>query len=98
MEKLFGDWSEKYPIINSGVSAGPLVLFNPSGDTLVISPMTEFMSASYYHDFSDKSYNLGIMSGVNEIPEKFVCDFVVYYSDRGINKVILKNINLKVTK
>ncbi len=88
LEKVLGDLSERYPMLNSGAAAGPLVLFNSKGDTLVLSQMTEFMSTSVHHDFSDKSYNFGIMSGVNDIPEKFVCDFVVYYSDVGVNKVI----------
>jgi len=90
MEKVLGDLNERYPMLNSGASAGPLVLFNPTGDTLVLSQMSEFMSTSSYHDFVDKSYNFGIMSGVNEIPEKFACDFVVYYSSEGVNKVIVK--------
>ena len=87
LEKVLGDLSERYPMLNSGASAGPLVVFNPKGDTLVLSQMSEFMSTSSYHDFVDKSYNFGIMSGVNEIPEKYACDFVVYYSGEGVNKV-----------
>lgn len=88
MEKTFGDWTEWFPSLNSGPSAGPLILFNTEGDSLVISQMNEFMATSAYHNFKESSYHWGIMSGVNEIPEYFSCDFIVYYSDNGINKAM----------
>jgi hypothetical protein len=90
MEKTFGTWNAiSYTNdIQDGLAGGPLILFQPSGDTLVISQMTQFMSTSMQHERYFGGYlNFGVMSGVDTIPENFSADFLVYYSQKGINKV-----------
>lgn len=87
MEKLFGSLAEIWPNINTGPAAGPFVLFNPKGDSLVISQMNEFMASSTYYDYFRRIYSWGLLSGINQIPENYACDFIAYYSKDGINKV-----------
>jgi hypothetical protein len=71
------------------IAGGPLVLFNEEGDTLVISPMSNFMSASMEHNiFIGGSLSFGVMGGVNTIPENYSVDFIVYYGSEGINKAM----------
>lgn len=89
MEKLYGKWNGVTSSINDGLQGGPLVLFNPGGNTLVISQMTQFMATSMQHNkFSGGNLNYGVMSGVDAIPDNYACDFVVFYSNKGINKVM----------
>lgn len=88
MEKLYGKWDDMAHI-NGGLSGGPLVLFNTLGDTLVISSMSQFMSTSMQQDrYEGGILDFGIMAGVDQVPAKFSADFVVFYSDKGINKVV----------
>lgn len=88
MEKTYGRWDAQSSSINGGLSGGPLVLFNAKGDTLVIAPMSQFMTASMQRDqFAGGFFDFGIMSGVNSIPPNYSVEFVVSYSDKGINKV-----------
>jgi hypothetical protein len=86
MEKLFGKWNALTSHINDGIAGGPLILFNTNGDTLIISQMSQFMATSMNHNkLVGGSLNYGIMSGVNQIPKNFSADFMVYYSDKGVN-------------
>ena len=39
---------------------------------------------------SGGSLNYGIMGGIDVIPKNFSVDFLLYYSDKGINKVCFK--------
>lgn len=71
---------------------GPLVLFNRNGDTLVISPMSNFMSTSSQlilnkQDGGVSSLNFGVMGSANVITPDYSLDFIVYYGNQGINKV-----------
>lgn len=95
MEKLYGKWNDLTSNINDGLAGGPLLLFNPQGDTIIISQMSQFMATSMQHENHAGGYlNYGIMGGVDSIPQNFTADFLVYYSDKGINKVIsLQNLN-----
>lgn len=87
MQKLFGSLNDRFLIMNDGISGGPLVLFNTKGDALVISPMNEFMSASSKQNVKERTMSFGVMSGVDEYPKNYACDFIAYYSENGINKV-----------
>lgn len=87
MEKILGNLAEIWPNINTGPAAGPFVLFNPQGDTVVISQMNEFMASSTDYDFFRRTYSWGLLSGINEIPANYACDFIAYYSEDGINQV-----------
>ena len=90
MEKTYGKWNILTSHINDGIAGGPLILFNTNGDTLIISQMSEFMVTSLYHNkYLGGSLNYGIMGGIDQIPTNFTVDFLVYYSDKGINKVFV---------
>ena len=91
MQKLFGSFNDNFLIMNDGISGGPLVLFNTRDDALVISPMNEFMSASSKQSITERTLSFGVMSGVDEYPKEYACDFIVYYSANGINKVHIQN-------
>jgi hypothetical protein len=92
MEKLYGRWDDLTSQINDGLSGGPLVLFNTAGDTLILSQMSQFMATSMQHEkFSGGYLNFGIMSGVDTIPANYSADFLVFYSNKGINRVTFFN-------
>ncbi len=84
MEKVYGKWNIFTNQINDGITGGPLILFNPTGDTMIISQMSEFMAGSMKKD--GLSLNYGIMSGVDSIPRNYSIEFAIYYSSNGINK------------
>ena len=88
MEKLYGKWNNETAFLNDGLSGGPLLLFNTNGSTIIISSMSNFMSASIKHDKLIKgTLDYGIMSGVDTIPSNFSVDFMMFYSDDGIKLV-----------
>ena len=89
MEKQFGKWNSLTMHINDGIAGGPLILFNPvTKDTLIVSQMSEFMATSMKHNqFLGGSLSYGIMGGIDEVPADYSADFLVFYSDKGINKV-----------
>jgi hypothetical protein len=71
---------------------GPLLLFNSKGDTLIISQMSQFMVTSMENEEkAGGSIGYGIMGGIDQIDSNFSVDFLLYYSDKGINKVKAKN-------
>jgi hypothetical protein len=63
------------------------VIFDKEANTLIISPLTEFMAASSWHE-GDSGGNIywGIMGGVDEVPYHYTYKTMVYYA-KGINKV-----------
>lgn len=70
-------------------------MFNENGDTLVLSPMSNFMSASMQHIHDkDNSVNFGIMGGAESINSNYSVDFIVYYGNAGINKVKYNSSNV----
>ncbi len=83
--------------INDGIAGGPLIIFNPiTLDTLIISQMTEFMVGSMRHNqLLGGSLSYGIMGGINEVPSNYSLDFLVYYSNNGINKVRKRKVELE---
>lgn len=95
LEKLYGKWNSQLSMngqasamkINDGLTGGPLVLFKPSGDTLIVSQMSKFMSTSMQYEKYTGYLSYGIMGGVDTVPQNFSADFLVYYSANGINKV-----------
>lgn len=89
MDKIFGKWNGPATNVNDGMTAGPLILFTPNGNTMIISQMSQFMDTSMEHNkFTGGYLNYGIKSGVNQIPANYSVDFIVYFSDKGINKVL----------
>ena len=75
------------PKLQSGLNAGPLLIFDKSGSVLVISALDNFMAASYKHDTNKCAVSWGIMGKVNSVPKGFQYSTIMYYSASGINKV-----------
>lgn len=89
MEKIYGKWNYLTLNINDGIGGGPIVMFDSTGNTLIISQMSEFMSTLLQKEGkSGANINFGIMSGVDKIPTNYSVDFVVFYSDKGINQAM----------
>ena len=78
----------------SGLDSGPLVLFDQSGKSLIVSSFENFMSGSavYKGTGNETTSYWGIMGSAAEIPEDFSFWTVMYYSPHGINAVMLGNI------
>ena len=81
--------------ITDGLSGGPVAVFDGSGDTLIISPASNFMAASNWHEQEGDKNRLvyGIMGGVDEVPVGTVVEFIVYYSSQGVNKVCVHHLS-----
>ncbi len=75
--------------IQSGLDSGPLLLFDHSGNTIIISPFNNFMaaSASYDQGGTGTTVSWGVMGMARHIPQDFVYWTAVMYSSEGINKV-----------
>lgn len=69
-----------------GLSGGPLAIFDQEGNTVIISPFSQFMAASVTHPDFDKSVGWGVMGGVQKVPPNYQYDTILYYA-KGINKV-----------
>ncbi|XP_061187986.1 uncharacterized protein LOC133196052 [Saccostrea echinata] len=84
--KIIGKWGNKTKEIRDGLTGGPLVIFDKEANTLIISPLTEFMVASNWHD-KEVGGNIywGIMGGVDTVPHHYTYLTIVYYA-KGINK------------
>ncbi|XP_055899049.1 uncharacterized protein LOC106054416 [Biomphalaria glabrata] len=72
----------------TGKQGGPLVIFDNSSNALVISPMSQFMAASNQLSLVRQELNYGIMGLVDSVPANYSVDFIVYYSNRGINQAM----------
>ncbi|XP_048777200.2 uncharacterized protein LOC125681238 isoform X4 [Ostrea edulis] len=84
--KVIGKWGSQTEEIRDGLSGGPLVIFDKEANTLIISPLTEFMTVSNWHEGGvGGNIYWGIMGGVNEVPYHYTCMTMVYYT-KGINK------------
>nr|XP_022320745.1 uncharacterized protein LOC111122983 [Crassostrea virginica] len=84
--KSIGKWGSHTKDIRDGLTGGPLILFDKDGNTLIISPLTEFMAASNWQDKeSGGNVYWGVMGGVDEVPYHYTYMTIVYYA-KGINK------------
>lgn len=79
-------WS-KNANFTTGIQGGPLVLFDKSNKALVISPLSNFMSASN-KKFEDEHISWGIMGLVDKVPASYTTDFIISFSDRGVNQAM----------
>ncbi|BFZ04181.1 hypothetical protein BsWGS_07220 [Bradybaena similaris] len=71
----------------TGIKGGPLVIFDNSSNVIVISPRSAFMAASSSID-PQRQVNWGIMGHVNHVPRGYSSEYIVYFSNRGINQAI----------
>ena len=83
-------WTSKAKI-SGGLQCGPLVLFDTEDNVVIISPLNNFMAASVWNSgqfyANDPALHWGIMGEVKDIPPNFLYETIVFYSDKGINKV-----------
>lgn len=90
--RTMGRWKNETKIVNGGLIGGPLVLFDPNGQTIILSAMSNFMAASMeYTTQMGGSMFFGVMGSATSIPADYQVDFILYYSDHGINKVCISN-------
>ncbi|XP_059175515.1 uncharacterized protein LOC131955424 [Physella acuta] len=82
-----GSWQHS-TFMYTGITGGPLVLFDNSSNAMIISPMSQFMAASNRLELFLGELQYGIMGLIDTVPKGYDVDFILYYSDRGINQVI----------
>ena len=86
--RKMGIWKGLPGAVNDGMEGGPLVLFDQNGNTFVLSPMSNFMSASMqYVPDNGGHVNFGVMGGAKSVNVNYTVDFILYYSSKGINQV-----------
>lgn len=80
-------WGAQTKDIRDGIAGGPLAIFDEEGNTLIISPLSEFMVTSNWHDRAvGGNVYWGLMGGIDEVPYHYTYMTVVCYA-KGINKV-----------
>ena len=73
-----------------GKAGGPFVVYdNSMQNSLVVSPFSQFMAASFYEDTSQpqKVIRAGIMGGVMSLPPGYSLDTIVYHG-AGFNQAV----------
>ena len=73
--------------LKGGLFSGPLVLFDMSDHVIIISAFNHFTAAAYSHDVAKKTIGWGIMGKVDEVPQGYSLETMLFYSDKGINQV-----------
>jgi hypothetical protein len=90
LEKHAGIWDSRSQFIKSGMSGGPLILFNSTsngqGDAIIISPFSQFMSTSL--SVNQKILEYGYMGSIKSIPSNSTNSLIIYYSSKGINQLV----------
>ncbi|XP_062593083.1 uncharacterized protein LOC134254572 [Saccostrea cucullata] len=83
--KSIGVWNKTNVSMAYGLAGGPLALFDEEGNTVIISPFSQFMASSITHPDIDNSVGWGVMGGVQMVPPNYQYDTILYYA-KGINK------------
>ena len=90
LEKHAGIWDSRSEFIKTGMSGGPLVLFNSTehghGDSIIISPFSEFMSTSL--SINQRILEYGFMGTIDSIPINSTNSLIIFYSSSGINQLM----------
>lgn len=75
--------------MQSGLDSGPLVLFDGSGGTVIVSPFRQFMAMSvqFGSEQGQTSASWGLLGKAAAIPKDFTVATALFYSPEGINKV-----------
>lgn len=72
--------------IPGGTMAGPVILFNTSGDALVLGYYENFLSGQ--HRQSHGILEFGVLGSVTAIPKGYTSTMMVYHSEGGINDAV----------
>ena len=78
-------WGVDTHRIASGLDSGPLVLFDKSGASLIISPFSQFMAVSA--EYSGNTVSWGLIGSMKKIPQDFRYSTILYYGDKGVRQV-----------
>ncbi|XP_064616875.1 uncharacterized protein LOC135480876 [Liolophura sinensis] len=86
-DKVIGLWHNTTVNIEDGLEGGPIAIYDKHGNVVIISPFSQFMAASNWHDgVLGGSVYWGIMGDVDRVPAGFTMETIVYYGNAGINK------------
>ena len=82
-------WSNAQLDLKDGDKVGPITLFpaTRSGRVGLVSPFSEFMSWSMYHDKNNSRLNFGMLGEADMIPRGMLPWQMFYYGNQGVNKV-----------
>ncbi|CAF3069093.1 unnamed protein product [Rotaria sp. Silwood2] len=90
LEKHAGTWDSTTRFIKNGISGGPIIIFNSSeyghGDSIIISPFSQFMSTSLSININILEY--GYIGSIKSIPINSSNSLIIYYSSNGINQLM----------
>ncbi|CAF3961313.1 unnamed protein product [Rotaria sordida] len=90
MGKHAGIWNSSSKIIQSGIKAGPIVLFNlterAQGDVLILSPFSRFMATSLSQRANVLEF--GVMGSMSVVPSNYNHSMIVFYSSHGVNEAM----------
>ena len=87
--RTVGKWGQNVSAIESGLDSGPLLLFERSGATVLLSPFTEFMSTSVQYNTTSKTPTVswGVIGTMQQVPKHYSYSTILYYSTNGIQQV-----------
>lgn len=69
LQSRIGRWDVQTEKLTDGMSGGPLAIFDSYGNTVIISPLENYMSADFWHeDHPGGRVNWGVKGGVKSIP------------------------------
>ena len=85
LHELAFRWGVDTHRIASGLDSGPLVLFDKSGASLIISPFSQFMAASA--EYSNTTVSWGLIGSMKKIPQDFRYSTILFYGDKGARQV-----------
>jgi hypothetical protein len=85
--ELFTSWNKTTDKLSDGMGGGPLAIFDKFGNTVVISPLDNYMSSSFWHENNPGGrVNWGVMGGVKSIPANYKQRFILIAAS-SINQV-----------
>ncbi|ESO98784.1 hypothetical protein LOTGIDRAFT_158730 [Lottia gigantea] len=86
-DKTIGRWNNDAKIPGGLEGSGPLAVFDKDGNTLLTTPLDNFMSISTWKDDVNNFVYWGIMGGVDQVPANFKYQVMMNYNT-GINMAI----------
>ncbi|CAF2054431.1 unnamed protein product [Rotaria magnacalcarata] len=90
LEKHAGLWNNQSKFLKIGMSGGPLIIFDSTeygqNDSIIISPLSEFMSTSLSVNKHILEY--GFIGSIKSIPRNSTNSLIIYYSSDGINHLM----------
>ncbi|ELT88253.1 hypothetical protein CAPTEDRAFT_222495 [Capitella teleta] len=78
-------WTEKSRL-NGGLASGPVLFFDRGDNAVIISPYKNFMASCFCR--SNTSVSWGLMGDVDNVPDGFNHETILFYGHQGINKAM----------